>query len=392
MKKIILVLASSVAMSSVFANTVKIGVITTLTTSSAVVGKDVSRSVNLALEHLGGKVGNTNLEIIIEDDNFKPDTGRQKAEKLIKQEKVDFVTGFIWSHVLLASYKSVLDSGKFLISASAGPSQIAGKQCHKNFFAVAAQNDAPPMAMGELLNKQGIKNVYLMAPNFAAGTDILNGVQSTFKGRVAGKELTKWGADMQLDFSAELAKLRASKAEAVLVFYPGPTGPAFIKQFEQSGLNKTVKLYTYGTVDALSLPQLQDAKLTGILGSSTTQEWDPTLDNAANKRFVSDFKKKHGAYPSFYGALAYDAIMLIASAVKTVDGDMSNPDKVRAALKAANFDPVRGKFTIGTNHFPVQNYYLREVTTDSDGNWTTKVTDTIYRNHVDPYAVECKMK
>ena len=385
-------LAGLVAMSSVFANTVKIGVITTLTTPAAVVGKDVQNSVNLALEHLGGKVGNTNLEILFEDDNLKPDTGRQKAEKLIKQEKVDFVTGFIWSHVLLASYKTVLDSGKFLVSANAGPRQIAGQQCHKNFFATTAQNDQVPMAMGEVLNKQGIKNAYVMAPNFAAGLDILNGFERTFKGRIVGRDLTKWGADAQLDFSAELAKLKASKAEAVFVFYPGNTGPAFIQQFEQSGLSKTVKLFTVFTVDALSLPRLQDANLTGILGSSMTQEWDPTLDNPTNRRYVSDYKKKYGSYPSFYGAQAYDAIMLIASAVKAVDGDMSNPDKVRAAMKAANFDPVRGKFTLGTNHFPVQNFYLREVITDGNGVWTTKVTDTIYRNHVDPYAVECKMK
>jgi branched-chain amino acid transport system substrate-binding protein len=285
----------------------------------------------------------------------------------------------------------VLDSGKFLISANAGPSPMAGKLCNKNFFSTSWQNDQTPMALGQVMNQQGIKTVYIMAPNYAAGKDMVTGFERTFKGKVVGKDLTKWGADAQLDFSAELAKARASKAEAIFVFYPGAAGPAFIKQYQQSGLNKTTPLYSTFTVDALSLPRLQKANLQGVLGSRTTQEWDPTLDNPANKKFVADYKKKYGGYPSYYGAQAYDAIMLIASAVKAVGGDVSNPDKVRAALKAAKFDSVRGGFRYGTNHFPIQNFYLREVVKDSEGNWSTKVIATVFKNHVDPYASQCKM-
>lgn len=392
MKKIILAMASSIAMSSVFANSVKIGVITTLTTEQATIGRDIEKSVNLAMEHLGNKAGNTRLELVIEDDNFKPEVGRQKTQKLIQVDKVDFIAGFIWSHVLLASSKPALDAGKFVVSASAGPSQIAGKQCHPNFFAVTSQNDQQVMAMGEVFNKLNYKNAYVMAPNYAAGKDILTGFERTYKGKLVGRDLTRWGADPQMDFSAELAKLAASKADAVFVFFPGAVGQAFIKQFEQFGLVGKIPLYTSNTVDALSLPKLQDAKLSGILGSRMAQEWDPSLDNAANKRFVSDFKKKHGAYPSFYGALAYDAVRLIASAVEAVDGDISNKDKVRAALKSANYESVRGKYTYGNNHFPVQDFILREVIKDSEGNWTTKVVETIYKGHVDPYAKECKMK
>lgn len=383
--------AAALAVTTASAAPVKIGFITTLTTPAAIIGKDMQNSVNLAMEHLGGKAGSTPLEVVFADDGFKPDVGKQATDRLLKQDNVDFVAGYIWSHVLLASQKSVLDSGKFLISANAGPSPMAGKLCNKNFFSTSWQNDQTPMALGEVMNQQGIKTVYIMAPNYAAGKDMVTGFERTFKGKVVGKDLTKWGADAQLDFSAELAKARASKAEAIFVFYPGAAGPAFIKQYQQSGLNKTTPLYSTFTVDALSLPRLQKANLQGVLGSRTTQEWDPTLDNPANKKFVADYKKKYGGYPSYYGAQAYDAIMLIASAVKAVGGDVSNPDKVRAALKAAKFDSVRGGFRYGTNHFPIQNFYLREVVKDSEGNWSTKVIATVFKNHVDPYASQCKM-
>ncbi|MEM9138988.1 MAG: ABC transporter substrate-binding protein [Pseudomonadota bacterium] len=370
---------------------VKIGFVTTLTTGAAVIGKDMQNAVNLAMEHLGGKAGDVPLEVIFGDDQFAPESGRQVTDKLVKQDGVDFVAGYIWSHVLLASRKSALDAGAFLISANAGPSQIAGKLCHQNFFSTSWQNDQTPMAMGEILNRLGVKSLYVMAPNYAAGKDMTAGVERTFKGEIKGKDLTKWGADAQLDFSAELAKAKASGAEGIFVFYPGPAAGAFIKQYQQAGLKDVLPLYSVFSVDAIALPKLQAAGFEDVLGSKMTQAWDPSLDNAANKRFVDDFKAKHGSYPSFYAAQAYDSIMLIASAVEATGGDMSNKDAVRAALKAASFDSVRGAFKFGTNHLPVQNFYLREVVKDADGNWTTKVAETVYTDHVDSYAEQCSM-
>ena len=386
-----LALATMIA-SPAAAATVKIGFVTTLTTPAAVIGKDMENAVNLAMEHLGGKAGDTDLEVIFGDDGFAPDTGKQATDKLVKQDNVDFVAGYIWSHVLLASRKSALDAGKFLISANAGPSQMAGPLCDENFFSTSWQNDQTPMAMGEVLNKQGVKSLYVMAPNYAAGKDMVAGLERTFKGEIVGKDLTKWGADAQLDFSAELAKAKASGAQGIFVFYPGAAAGAFIKQYDQAGLKDTLPLYSVFTVDGISLPKLQAAKFNGVLGSKITQEWDPSLDNAANKKFVGDFKAKYGTYPSFYAAQSYDAIMLIASAVKATGGNMEDKAAVRAALKAANFDSVRGKYTYGNNNMPVQNFYLREVVADADGNWTTKVVETVFENAVDPMAGECPMK
>ncbi len=373
------------------AESVKIGFITTLTTPAGVIGADMKNSVELALEHIGYKMGNLDVELIMEDDGFKPDIGKQKTDKLVKQDDVDFVVGYIWSHVLLASAKSVFDADKFLISTNAGPSQIAGKRCNKNFFSTSWQNDQTPMAMGEYLNQIGVKSIYIMAPNYAAGKDMAKGVESTFKGEIKGKDLTKWGADAQLDFSAELAKAKASGAEGIFVFYPGKAGGAFIKQYQQAGLQDKIPLYTVFTVDSIALPKLQAGGLTGVLGSKNTQEWSPDMDNVANQRFVADYLKQFGKYPSFYGAQSYDAIMLIKSAVEATGGNLKDKDALRKALKAADFDSVRGRYTYGNNHMPIQNFYLREVVEDSEGRWTTKIVKTVYKNHQDPHASKCKM-
>ncbi len=386
-----LIAGAMLATGSAQADKVKIGFVTTLTTPAAVIGEDMKNSVELALEHIGNKMGPLDVELIFEDDGFKPDIGKQKTDKLVKQDDVDFVTGYIWSHVLLASAKSVLDADKFLISANAGPSQIAGKRCHKNFFSSSWQNDQTPMAMGEHLNQKGVKSLYIMAPNYAAGKDMVRGVESTFKGNVLGKDMTKWGADAQLDFSAELAKAKASGAEAIFVFYPGKAGGAFIKQYQQAGLQGAIDLYTVFTVDSIALPKLQAAGLSGVLGSKNTQQWSPDILNAANQRFVNDYLAKHGKYPSFYGAQSYDAIMLIKSAVEKVNGNLSDKDAVRAALKQADFDSVRGKYSYGNNHMPIQNFYLREVVEDDQGRWTTKIVSAVLTNHQDPYAKDCKM-
>jgi branched-chain amino acid transport system substrate-binding protein len=376
---------------AVAADKVKIGFITTLTTPAGVIGQDMADAVNLAMDHIGGKMGGLGVELMIEDDGFKPEIGKQKTDKLVKQDDVHFVAGYIWSHVLLASRKSGLDAGKFLLSSNAGPSQIAGKLCHKNFFSTSWQNDQTPMAMGEVLNQKGVKSLYIMAPNYAAGKNMVAGVERTFKGKIVGKDMTRWGKDAQLDFSAELTKAKASEAEAIFVFYPGKAGGAFIKQYQQAGLQGKIPLYSVFTVDAIALPKLQQAKMDGVLGSLMTQFWSPDLDTPQNKKFVDGFKAKYGRYPSFYAAQSYDTIFLIKSAVEAVQGDLKDRDGLRAAMAKADFPSVRGPFKYGNNHFPIQNFYLRQVVEDADGVWTTKIVDTVYRNHQDSYAKDCKM-
>ena len=366
---------------------IKIGFISTFSGPQAAIGEDMRRSVDLAVEHLGGKAAGKPIQIVYEDDQFKPDVGKQKSEKLVQQDKVDFVSGYIWSNVLLASYKSVVDEGDtILIGANAGPSQIAGELCNKNFFSTSWQNDQTPMAMGDYLNTKGVKNLYLMGPNYAAGKDMLAGVKRTYKGKIAGEDFTKWPD--QLDFSAELAKIAQVKPDGIFIFYPGAHGVQFLKQYVQAGLNKSIPLYQVFSIDAITLPQQGDLAL-GTLGA---QEWVNDLPNEQNKRYVADFKKKYGVYPSYYGAQSYDAIMLIASAAEALKGDLSDKAKVRAEIAKANFKSLRGGFKFNTNHFPIQNFYIQETVKDSDGKMTVKTIATAVTDGKDPYYEKCAMK
>ena len=366
---------------------IKIGFVSTFSGPQAAIGEDMRRSVELALEHLGGKAGGKKIEIVYEDDQFKPDVGKARSEKLVQQDKVDFVAGYIWSNVLLASLKTVTDEGNtILISANAGPSQIAGELCNKNFFSTSWQNDQTPMAMGEYLNTKGVKSLYVVGPNYAAGKDMLAGVKRTYKGQILGEDYTKWPD--QLDFSAELTKIGAAKPGGIFIFYPGAHGVQFVKQWAQSGLNKTVPLYQVFSIDAITLPQQGDLAL-GTLGA---QEWVNDLPNEQNKRYVADFKKKHNVYPSYYGAQSYDAIMLVASAAEALKGDIADKDKVRAEMKKANFKSLRGDFRYNTNQFPIQSFYIQETVKDAAGMMTVKTIATAVKDAKDPYFEKCPMK
>lgn len=391
MRKRILGAAAIVAcMSTPASADIKIGFVTTLTTPAAVIGRDMRDAVELALEHIGHRMGQETVEVIYGDDEFNAQKGKQATERLVLRDNVDLVTGYIWSNVLLASAPVVLNADKFLISANAGPSPMAGQRCHQNFFNISWQNDQTPMALGELLNQEGIQTLYIVAPNYVAGQNMVAGVERSFTGEVVGKDMTVWPS--QRDWSAELSKIKAAAPEAVFMFYPGPAGLAFVKQYQQAGLIETVPLFSVYTFDSISLPLFQDAGIDSVLGSKMTQFWAPDMDNEQNREFVAAFRDKYGRYPSFYAAQSYDSIFFIKSAVEAVNGNIQDLDGMRAALRKAEFPSVRGTFRMGTNHFPIQNFYERRVVLDTEGNWTTSVGPIVLENHQDPYAGECAME
>jgi branched-chain amino acid transport system substrate-binding protein len=369
------------------ADTIKIGFVSTFSGPTAVIGNDMRNSFELALDHMGRKMGGIPVEVIYEDDGQKPDVGKQKTEKLIQSDKVDFIAGYIWSNVLLASLKTAVDSKTFLISANAGPSQLAGELCSPYVFSTSWQNDQTPQAMGVYMNQKGVKSVFLIGPNYAAGKDMLAGVKSTFKGEIKGEEYTVWPS--QLDFSAELSKARASGAESIFVFYPGAAGVQILNQYVQAGLKAQMPLYTAFTIDELSLP-LQKENALGIPGA---QEWVNDLPNDENKKFVADYRKKYpNLRPTYYGAQAYDAAQLINSAVVAVKGDTSKKDAMKAEMEKANFKSLRGPFRYGKNHIPIQNFYLQDVVKDADGQLSLKTVATIVKDDQDRFADKCPMK
>ncbi len=380
-------MAIAVAPPAVAADSIKIGFVNTFSGPSAAIGIDARNGFELALDHIGRKMDGRPVEVIYEDDQQKPDVGKQKTEKLIQSDHVDFLAGYNWSNVLLASLKPAVDSKTFLIGTNAGPSQVAGELCSPYVFLTSWQNDQTPAAMGLYMNGKGIKSVFLIGPNYAAGKDRLAGFKTTFKGQILGEEYTVWPT--QLDFSAELTKARNSKTEALFVFFPGAAGVQFLNQYVQAGIRQQIPLYTDGVVDELSLPSQKENAL-GILGA---MEWVNDLPNEQNRKFVADYRKKYpGLRPSPYAARAYDGAQLINSAVVAVKGDLSQREAMKAEMEKASFKSVRGSFRFGNNHVPIQNFYLIDVVRDANGELSLKTVATIVENDQDRYHDKCPMK
>jgi branched-chain amino acid transport system substrate-binding protein len=368
------------------AEAVKIGFVATFSGPAAAIGNDMRDGFNLGLEHLGHRMAGKPVEVVYEDDTQKPEVGKQKTDKLIESDHVNFLTGYGFSNVLLASLLPAVNAQTFIISANAGPSQIAGEQCSPYFFSVSWQGDQAAQATGEYLNQKGVKTLFLIDPNYAAGKDVATGVKANFKGEVIGDEYTAWPG--QLDFSAELTKARAAKPDAIFAFYPGAAGAQFLTQYAQSGLKGQIPLYTAFMIDALSLPKVGEL----ALGIATAGHWAIDLPNAANEKFVSRFRAAYKRDPSFYAAQGYDAANFINSAVVGVKGNLADKDGLRAAMEKADYASVRGPYRYGNNHFPIQNFYLQQVQKKPDGGFEIRTVATILEDHQDRYHDKCPMK
>jgi len=363
----------------------KIGFITTMSGPQGVIGQYMKDSVELALDHLGRKVGGLETEIIYGDDQTKPDVGVQLAEEMLKKHQVDFVSGIIWSNVMLAVVPVVTGAGKIMVGTNAGASPLAGSQCSELYFSTSWNNDQTPEAMGKFLQDSNVNDLYVMAPNYQAGKDMVAGLKRYYKGRIVEEVYTKLG---QQDYQAEISQLRSKNPKAVFVFYPGGMGIQFLKQYDQAGLRGQLPLYSVYTVDEISLPAVKEA----ALGNWETRFWSPDLKNPANQKYVADYRKKYGKLPVFYGAQSYDGIMLIDSAVKATKGNLKDTRALVAAMRKADFDSIRGRFTYNVNHHPIQNFYLLKTEKTQSGDIEMHIQKTIFEKHKDSYYQDCKMK
>ena len=367
------------------ADDVKIGLVTTLSGPQGVIGKHMKDAGDLAMEMLGGKIGGKPASIVYGDDQFRPDVGRQVAEEMLKRDRVDFMTGFIWSNVLLAAYQPIIKSGTIFIGGNAGPHEIAGEMCAPNFFSASWQNDQTPEAMGQFMTSRNMQDVYLVAPDYAAGKDMIAGFKRFFKGKIAAEVYTKPG---QSDYQVEISQIRAANPKALFIFLPGGMGIQFVKQYAQSGLREKIPLYSAFTVDETTLPAIGDA----AAGNYEVSFWSPDLDNPRNKAFVAAFRAKYHYLPSFYAAETFDAINMIDDALKAVHGNVADKQGMIARLAKAEFPSVRGHFSYNTNHFPIENFYLLKIEQDADGQYARKTQSTIFTDHKDAYYTECHMK
>ena len=368
------------------ADQVKLGLMTPLSGPISPAGAETKRGVDLALEELGNKLGGLPVKYTVVDDKTNPAEAVQGASKLIDDAKVDFVTGFSSSNTMIPVWKTFNDAGVFAVGALAGPLQFAGKDCVPNGFVVSFSNDDWPAAVGKYMTDKGVKSAFFIGADYQAGYEHVGAAMKYFKGKATGPVYTPL---MQLDFSPEMARIRAEKPDAVFAFLVGAGGVAFVKQYAQAGLQNQIPFYTEDPVaNPLTFPAQGDAAVGLIMGTN----WTADLENAANKKFVAAFSAKYNRLPATFAALGYDAVKLIDSAVRDVGGKIENKDAVRAALRKANFQSVRGSFKFNNNHFPIQDLYIMEVKKDEKGTLKAELKDTAVKDWQDPYHQECPMK
>lgn len=368
----------------VFAAPIKIGFISTFTGPGGTLGQDQLDGFMLAVDEEQGKLGGVDVQIIKEDDAMKPEVGVQIAQRFISKEKVSLITGVVFSNVMMAIHRPITSSKTFLIGSNAGPTPITGKGCSPYFFSTSWNNDQLHEAGGELANRMGFKNVYLLAPNYQAGRDAMEGFKRNFKGTIAGEMFSQTN---QPDYSVEISTVAAAKPDAIYTFFPGGMGVNFTKQYQQAGLMTKIPMLSVSTIDGSTLPALGDV----ALGAVTSSPYAPDLDNPANKHFVEAFRKKFNREPSLYAAQSYDAARLIASALKRTKGNVEDKEALRTALKAADFQSVRGHFEFNTNQFPISPFYRVDVIKNVSGKAALSAKSVIFEKSKDSYAAECVM-
>ena len=362
----------------------KVGFMATLSGPAAALGQDMYDGFMLGLEHSGGKCGGVEVEVIREDDQLKPDLAVQTVNRFIERDQVDVVAGVTFSNVMMAIAKPLADSNTIFMGTNAGPAPLAGERCAPNFFFVSYQNDQQAEGVGKYATDKGFKNVYLMAPNYQAGKDAVGGFKRYYKGQVAGEVYTRVN---QPDYSAEIAQLQAANPDAVYVFYPGGMGINFIKQFRQAGLLGKIPLMSVSSFDGSTLPALKETALGAISGSF----WGADFNNAVNKKFVAAFEAKYGRIPSQYAAQSYDGAMLLNSAIKKIGGQYKDKNALMAALRAAEFESVRGDFKFNKNGFPIHDMYVFEVAPDAKGRVSHKTLKKTLPAHPDSYVGQCPL-
>jgi branched-chain amino acid transport system substrate-binding protein len=376
------VLLSLAASQATAQEKIKIGVIVTLSGPAAALGAQVRDGFALGVKDLGGRMAGREVELISVDDELKPDGAVTKVKGLLEREKVDFVVGPIFSNILQAIHKPVIDTKTFLISPNAGPSSYAGKNCSPFFYVTSYQNDQVHAILGKVAQDRGYKRMYLLVPNYQAGRDSVAGFKLDYKGEIVEETYMPLNS---LDFQVELSKMASSKPDAVFTFMPGGMGVTLVKQFAQAGLADKIPVLSAFTVDESTLPAQQDAAV-GMFGGAN---WAPNLDNPENKKFVASYEAAYNIVPGTYAMQGYDTAVLIDSAVKALKGDLSNKDAVSAALKKADFISLRGKFKFNVNGYPIQDFYLTKVAKRPDGKFQTEIVQKVFESYGDSYAKEC---
>ncbi|HET6184999.1 MAG TPA: ABC transporter substrate-binding protein [Acetobacteraceae bacterium] len=388
MRSLVLAAAALLACGSARAadtDPVKVGLIVTLSGPGAVLGQQARDGFNLALAERGGMLGGRKAEVVVVDDQLKPQLAADEAKRLVASDEVEFVVGPIFSNVLGAIFKPVTQAGVILISPNAGSSVYAGKECSPDFFVTSYENNQVHAVLGEYAQQQGYRRAFLMAPNYQAGKDAIAGFKSRFKGEIVEEDFVPL---TQVDFQPDLSRIAAAKPDVIFAFMPGGLGVALVKQFRQAGLADQIPFLSAFTVDESTLPAEKDAAL-GLYGGMT---WAPDMDNAANKKFVADFLAAYHYVPGSYAMQAYDAGQAIDAALNKTGGSTADKAKLRAAMRAADFRSPRGPFKFNTNGYPIQDFYLVKAAKRPDGLYETEIVQKVFSSQADSFAQECPLR
>jgi len=339
----------------------KIGLVLPYSGVYAELGNSITQAMELVFARENWTVAGRKIEMIKEDDEMAVPTGVRKTEKLIDADKVDILTGPVHSGILMGMRDKVHSSKTILIVSNAGADAISRERCSKWIFRTSFSNWQPNQPMGGWVAKNVSKDVFITAPNYQAGKDQLEAFKETFVpagGKLVGEDYPKLG---ETDYAPYLTKIRQSGAKAVYAFFSGTDAVNFVNQFDQFGLKQSVKLTGAGF---LTEPDVLPAQGKAALGTITGHFYTPLLDNPTNQRFVKEFRDKFaGKMPDGFACQGYDTAEVIVRALKAVNGNTQDKDKLVDVIAKVEFDSPRGRFRFDPKtHNVIQPFiYIREV-------------------------------
>lgn len=367
-------LASGIAAPPILAQTkkpIRLGNINTYTGGLAYAGQANWNAMSLYFDSINWTVAGRKIEIVKEDDQFNPQIGLQKAKKLVESDGVDLVFGIQASNVALAVLNYMKQQKAFYIVTGAGTDAITWDRYPYLFrTSISTYQLSTPMA-GYIYDNLG-KEVVTTASDYAGGRDVMAAFKApyTAKGGKVLKEI--WPPLGTTDFSAYLTDVKSINPPVTYDFMPGADAVRFVQQYSEFGLKQKMPLAGFTMIDSQSASALGKAAL-GVISAVTFVD---TLDNPEAKKFVAEYEPKFKTQADLFADYGYVGARVVGEALKAVDGDPSNKDKLAEAMAKVQFNAPRGPFRFDpATHNPIQDIYIAQVI-ESGGKITTKTLFT----------------
>lgn len=367
------------------ADQIKIGFLATASGAPTIgVSKEIRAGFDMALKQLGGKLGGVPVEVISGDDQGNPEVGKQVFDRMVKRDKVDLVTGIVASGVVYAVAPQAAQQQVFYINSNVGPRDFVGAKCNPYYYNTGWHIETANEAMGKYMGTAGFKKIYVIGVGVPVGKEHLDAFKKTFGGSIVGETYFK---PQTLDFSAELAQIRAAQPDAVYAFAFGPLAVNFTKQYAQAGLKSIPLFGTAPLADEETISSVGDP----IAGVTSGGHWSLDLPNESNKQFSNTFLKEYRRPASMYNEQGYTTALVIDAAIRAVKGKIEDKQAFRKALENVKLDTPRGPFKFNVDHSPIQNIYLRKVIKSPSGELFNQTQKTIATASTSSDAAACRL-